>query len=292
MNNLLIVDLNHLIHRYGSRYFNGYISTTDVVNSINRSINEIKNYLNNPKVVIVADLQCPSRKEFYNELLNIQEDYKEGRQREDNWNTLDLAVRESLSKQYSYIRAFDYEADDIITSIVDFYKDSNINKYILTIDADILPLVDEKTSVFLFRNKKTEYTVGKYVLFTKDNFSKRVNILSSFSAKGITLNNFLLIKMLIGDKADNIPRVAKHTPKNISDFLKWSNIDKKYKWSYFENEESIKKELEKIILNPKEVTQALNNYKLMKMNSDLGGRRKPFTISSELLNEKGNHTFD
>ena len=195
-----------------------------------------------------------------------------------------------LSNKYSYIRAFDYEADDIITSLVSRLNDK-VEKYILTIDADLLPLIDEYTSILLFRKNSQLDDVNKYVLFTKDNFERRIKDLKSFQARGITLNNFLLIKMLIGDKSDNIPRVAKHTSKNIVDFIKWTNLDKDFKWSYFLTNEEVSNELNKIILNKKEKEQALINFKLMKMNSLLGGRRNPFEVKKEMITKIGDHTI-
>ena len=218
-----------------------------------------------------------------------------------------------LSNKYSYIRAFDYEADDIITSLVSRLNDK-VEKYILTIDADLLPLIDEYTSILLFRKNSQLDDVNKYVLFTKDNFERRIKDLKSFQARGITLNNFLLIKMLIGDKSDNIPRVAKHTSKNIVDFIKWTNLDKDFKWSYFLTNEEVSNELNKIILNKKEKEkvkievkkankkaedfvnkkekeQALINFKLMKMNSSLGGRRNPFEVKKEMITKIGDHTI-
>lgn len=289
---LLIVDLNHLLYRYGDRFFLEYITLEQALNNIDSAIKTVKDYIKSDKVIIVADLSCPSRKLYYKELLNNKDEteYKEGRKRNDKWDILNNEVKKMLSNKYSYIRAFDYEADDIITSLVSRLNDK-VEKYILTIDADLLPLIDEYTSILLFRKNSQLDEVNKYVLFTKDNFERRIKDLKSFQARGITLNNFLLIKMLIGDKSDNIPRVAKHTSKNIVDFIKWTNLDKDFKWSYFLTNDEVSNELNKIILNKKEKEQALINFKLMKMNSSLGGRRKPFEIKKEMITKIGDHTI-
>lgn len=289
---LLIVDLNHLLYRYGDRFFLEYITLEQALNNIDNAIKTVKDYIKSDKVIIVADLSCPSRKLYYKELLNNKDEteYKEGRKRNDKWDILNNEVKKMLSNKYSYIRAFDYEADDIITSLVSRLNDK-VEKYILTIDADLLPLIDEYTSILLFRKNSQLDDVNKYVLFTKDNFERRIKDLKSFQARGITLNNFLLIKMLIGDKSDNIPRVAKHTSKNIVDFIKWTNLDKDFKWSYFLTNEEVSNELNKIILNKKEKEQALINFKLMKMNSSLGGRRNPFEVKKEMITKIGDHTI-
>lgn len=289
---LLIVDLNHLLYRYGDRYFLEYITLEQALNNIDYAITTVKDYIKSDKVIIVADLSCPSRKLYYKELLNNKNEteYKEGRKRNNKWDILNNEVKKMLSNKYSYIRAFDYEADDIITSLVSRLNDK-VDKYILTIDADLLPLIDDYTSVLLFRKNSQLEDVNKYILFTKDNFERRIKDLKSFQARGITLNNFLLIKMLIGDKSDNIPRVAKHTSKNIVDFIKWTNLDKDFKWNYFLTNDDVSNELNKIILNKKEKEQALINFKLMKMNSSLGGRRKPFEIKKEMITKTGDHTI-
>ena len=289
---LLIVDLNHLLYRYGDRFFLEYITLEQALNNIDNAIKTVKDYIKSNKVIIVADLSCPSRKLYYKELLNDKDEteYKEGRKRNDKWDILNNEVKKMLSNKYSYIRGFDYEADDIITSLVSRLN-NKVEKYILTIDADLLPLIDDYTNVLLFRKNSQFDYVNKYVLFTKDNFERRIKDLKSFQARGITLNNFLLIKMLIGDKSDNIPRVAKHTSKNIVDFIKWTNLDKDFKWSYFLTNDEVSNELNKIILNKKEKEQALINFKLMKMNSSLGGRRKPFEIKKEMITKIGDHTI-
>lgn len=291
---LLIVDLNHLIYRYGDRFFKDFITKEDALAKIDNAITIAKNFTKSEKVIIVADFHCPSRKQFYNELLNNKEssdEYKEGRIKNEKWNELNNDVKLMLSRKYSYIRAYDYEADDIITALVD-KMGNKVDKYILTIDADILPLVDNDTKVLLFRQNNTEFDdINKYSLFTVENFSTKIKMLKSFRAKGINLNNFLLVKMLIGDKSDNIPRVAKHTSTNIVDFLKWSNLDKNFRWNYFLSEDEVLEELKKIILNKKEQQEALNNFKLMKMNSTLGGKRKPFEITKEMIIKTGDHTI-
>ena len=240
---LLIVDLNHLLYRYGDRFFLEYITLEQALNNIDNAIKTVKDYIKSNKVIIVADLSCPSRKLYYKELLNDKDEteYKEGRKRNDKWDILNNEVKKMLSNKYSYIRGFDYEADDIITSLVSRLN-NKVEKYILTIDADLLPLIDDYTNVLLFRKNSQFDDVNKYVLFTKDNFERRIKDLKSFQARGITLNNFLLIKMLIGDKSDNIPRVAKHTSKNIVDFIKWTNLDKDFKWSYFLTNDEVSNE--------------------------------------------------
>lgn len=295
LSNILIVDLNHLLYRYGQRYFSGMSQIEQSLASIKNLIETIKKECNANYTVIVGDLSCPLKTEFYNEVYNIrknEDSYKSGRNKEPKFNTLLEETIKILSSKYPVIRASDYEADDIITSIVQ-KLDNRFNKYILTIDADMLPLIDDTTSVYLFRNKiDTRFeNIEKYYLFNKQNFEKRIKMLNSFTAPGITLNNILLVKMLIGDKSDNIPRVEQFTSANIKDFIKWSNLDKKYKWSYFSDDNEVEKYIKSFLLNPESQKQALNNFKIMKMNSDLGGRRKPFEIEKKHILISGDHSI-
>ena len=78
---LLIVDLNHLLYRYGDRFFLEYITLEQALNNIDSAIKTVKDYIKSDKVIIVADLSCPSRKLYYKELLNNKDEteYKEGR---------------------------------------------------------------------------------------------------------------------------------------------------------------------------------------------------------------------
>lgn len=293
---ILIVDLNHLIHRYGYSYFNGYNSIEVSVGKIESLIIKLKKITNSEYVTIVGDLSCPSRKEYFNELFNIEVNeagYKDGREKKEEWEKMNNLTIETLSKKYPVVRAYNYEADDIVTAIVEKLND-NFKKYIITIDADLLPLVDENTSVYMFRQKEIPgiESVEKYYLFDIQNFNTRVSTLKAFKANGITLNNFLLVKMLIGDQADNIPRVDKFTSSNIKEFLKWTPIDKSFKWSYFESESRIEEELKKIIANPSIVEQALRNFKVMKMNTTLGNRREAFLVKKEYFLIPGDYKND
>ena len=61
---LLIIDLNHLIYRYGDRFFKDFIKKEEALAKIDNAITIAKNFTKSEKVIIVADLPCPSRKQF------------------------------------------------------------------------------------------------------------------------------------------------------------------------------------------------------------------------------------
>lgn len=122
----------------------------------------------------------------------------------------------------------DYEADDYIFSLIQKIKseDTTTPIDVVTNDADLLPLVDDQVSVF-FQNRKTTYpTKGalskrKYVMVTPENYSNVVEDISSFRniKSGIPYNLFLLVKMLRGDKSDEIPQVKGMTPTRVSQII-------------------------------------------------------------------------
>lgn len=84
------------------------------------------------------------------------------------------------------------EADDVISWMC---RHTDGHKVVVSVDQDMLQLVDERTQV---------YSPIKDVLITKDNFEQTV---------GVTTEQFLRYKSLMGDKSDNLPGVPKCGPK-------------------------------------------------------------------------------
>lgn len=91
-----------------------------------------------------------------------------------------------------------YEADDIIASIVKYYKDSYDKVYIHSRDSDLYYLVDSKVECVQVGR------TGKHV--TLDNWEKAV-----CTGKIVKYNTLTLSKMLHGEKGDNVPAA----PTNI-----------------------------------------------------------------------------
>ena len=86
-----------------------------------------------------------------------------------------------------------YEADDIIGTAARMADEAgDIETYILTGDRDSLQLVTERTTVLLAKTKED-------VHFTREHF---------ISEYGITPEQFVDVKALMGDSSDNIPGVA------------------------------------------------------------------------------------
>jgi 5'-3' exonuclease len=90
------------------------------------------------------------------------------------------------------------EADDVIYWLSNHFK--NDRKTVVSVDKDLIQLVDENTNVF---------SPIKNVLITPDNFEE---------LNDIPIKHFVSLKALVGDKSDNIdgvPRVGTKTAQKI-----------------------------------------------------------------------------
>lgn len=114
------------------------------------------------------------------------------------------------------------EADDVISWLS---KKSTDSKVIVSVDQDMLQLIDENNSV---------YSPMKDVLIDKYNFEMHT---------GCPLNQFLRYKSMVGDKSDNLPGIHKCGTKTArkyidsypTDKLLQENIDSEKLKPYFIN---------------------------------------------------------
>ncbi len=103
------------------------------------------------------------------------------------------AKRAAESLGFMVLERPGYEADDIIGTAARMADEmGDIETYILTGDRDSLQLVTERTTVILAKTKED-------VHFTREHF---------ISEYGITPEQFVDVKALMGDSSDNIPGVA------------------------------------------------------------------------------------
>lgn len=124
------------------------------------------------------------------------------------------------------LKADNYEADDLIKAAVDLakvqYPDLPID--IVTGDTDIVPLVDEQVSVFLYSRKITwaesaDIEKKHYVQLTPDNYSEYLEGLTNYKNLVVPYNTLLLTKLLRGDKADEIAGYPKFTPTKYKNLI-------------------------------------------------------------------------
>ena len=141
-----------------------------------------------------------------------------------------------------------YEADDCIGTIVkDYHSEFNIT--IVTGDKDILQLINEKTNVAILSKG-----IGNYDIYTKDRF---------FEVYGISPNQFIDVKALMGDSSDNYSGVKGIGEKTALKLIKeYNSIE-----GILENLDSVSKGIKTKIENDLEMLEI--SQKLAGINCDV-----------------------
>ena len=155
---------------------------------------------------------------------NLLSEYKGSRnlQRITNWDAFDSLEEEHDSKVDQIVRVIQYlkllpvkttiidkvEADDIIAVLANkLVKKHNSTCFIVSSDKDFVQLVTDK--IILYRPMEKEYYTPKVV---KEKF-------------GVSPENFIIYKTLLGDNSDNIPGVKGLGIKGI--FKKFPELQEK-----------------------------------------------------------------
>lgn len=285
---VLIVDSNHLIYKFHYPIANGFYGTDRGSDRVIETIKEMEMALNIDKVIITSDRAIPSRKLYFSKLFGNEIDgYKE--HRGDNgeiWKELKEKSIQKMESHYGEIYAKDdYEADDIIKALFDYNKDIN-ELFILCNDADLLPLVNEKTSVLIARGINSDghtktggfKTLNGYLAFNNNNFNDHINEINSYKNNGLTVHTLLLHKMLRGDSSDGIPKLNEATPKLVKSLIQLS-IEKNFNFYYSMDLDTLRSQL--IELGIKDIEGAIKNYKVMDLNSDFEGLREPYKFQKD-----------
>ncbi len=191
MKKLLIVDGNSILNRafYGIRP----LSTGDGLptNAVYGFINILKKHLDalKPEALVCAfDLKAPT---FRHKMFDGYKANRKGMPDE-------LAAQLPYAKEVADAMGFrvatceGWEADDILGTLAAMGDGEDYHSYILTGDRDSLQLITEKTSVILVKTKED-------ILYTPEKFTEEY---------GITPEQFVHVKALMGDTSDNIPGVA------------------------------------------------------------------------------------
>ena len=214
---LLAIDGNSIINRafYGIKL----LSTKEgqYTNAVYGFINILNRLLEKeaPDCVAVAfDLKAPT---FRHKMYDA---YKAGRHTmPDELRQQFPIIKEWLTLAgYSYIECEGYEADDILGTLAASAQKSGNSCVIATGDRDSLQLVSDSTRVLLTVTKMgrpeiTDYTTDKL-----------------FEDYGLTSNEMIELKSLMGDSSDNIPGVTGVGQKTATDLItKYHSIDYIYK---------------------------------------------------------------
>lgn len=192
MKKLLVVDGNSILNRafYGIRP----LTTKDGIptNAVYGFITIIKKHMDSlsPDYLACAfDLKAPTfRHKMY-------DGYKATRKPmpEDLAAQLPYAKKAASALGFKVIECEGWEADDVLGTVAGMADgEGEIQSYILTGDRDSLQLITEKTSVILVKTKED-------IIYTPEKF---------FEDYGITPEQFVHVKALMGDSSDNIPGVA------------------------------------------------------------------------------------
>ena len=238
---VLIVDFAHQVYaHYHSRYqrmsttvmVNGQpmVKDTTVQNGCIKSINRWSKGGTFPTAVCF-DRAVSARRAFWQNafpemVIGSGKEYKGNRESMPEAMYEAVVDCENILRQagVSCFAKKNYEADDLIYACIqrakEKYPDYPID--IVTNDADLLPLVDDRVSVFL-RSKKATWAESSdlekahYVQVTPKNFQEVVEDLSAYKGFTIPYNTLLLHKLLRGDSSDNFHRkeISRMFPRTV-----------------------------------------------------------------------------
>lgn len=210
---LLVIDGNSIINRafYGIKL----LTTKDgqYTNAVYGFINILNKLLDteNPDSVAVAfDLKAPTfRHKMYTE-------YKAGRKGmpEELHSQMPIMKQWLNLAGYTYIECEGFEADDILGTLARHCEETGNECVISTGDRDSLQLVSDKTRVLLAATR-----MGKTEIINYDKAAL-------FEKYGLTPQEMIELKALMGDSSDNIPGVAGVGEKTATDLItRYHSID-------------------------------------------------------------------
>ena len=210
---LLVIDGNSIINRafYGIKL----LTTKDgqYTNAVYGFINILNKLLDteNPDSVAVAfDLKAPTfRHKMYTE-------YKAGRKGmpEELHSQMPIMKQWLNLAGYTYIECEGFEADDILGTLARHCEETGNECVISTGDRDSLQLVSDKTRVLLAATR-----MGKTEIINYDKAAL-------FEKYGLSPQEMIELKALMGDSSDNIPGVAGVGEKTATDLItRYHSID-------------------------------------------------------------------
>jgi len=251
MDSILLIDGNSIMNRA----FYGLGSKTMLVTKEGVYTNAIYGFLNtldkfidseNPTHICIAfDVKG---KNFRHKLFS---EYKAGRHAmPDELKMQFPLIKEILDiMNISRIELSGYEADDLIGTIKTISENAGMKVVVLTGDRDMIQLASDKTTIKIPTKK-----AGKNILneFTKQSIEESM---------GITADQFIHVKALMGDKSDNIPGVKGVGEKSALKLItQYKSIEKVY-----ENIPNLKGDkLKERLVTDKEL--AFLSYKLSKID--------------------------
>lgn len=267
-----VVDFNHLIHKYfqgmrakgvtltadvavervdsmGSVYIENVVVDTTVLSAMLKFFANRLSGAGYNLMVICADSKIWSRKEYMKDLLKREGKggtYKSGRPKlaPDWWSSAELCLNLLKSIGVCVLKKDNYEADDLIAEAVQVAKIQYPNNPIcvLTGDLDLVPLVDEQVSVYMYPATQTFAEDGypelnNYEQITPRSYKRILERKTSVKKLGgfADYNTLLATKIIRGDSSGTIPCMQGffRRPKRLVDLLQSvSEIDSFKEFKY------------------------------------------------------------
>ncbi len=223
----VIVDYNHLVYKTMNLPQFSYsvvtpdgvlpVDTTVPYYTIAKDIWRFSGYGAYPTAVCLEGGSEKRRDYFQKSTYCKDVDYKANRKKMPKFlrDGIDLSVNVMVSSNISCYRVMGYEADDMVYSVTrmlkEKYPDCLID--IFTNDRDLLPLVDDTVSVYIKsmrdHNDNGSPAVRGYFQVTPNSWNMYVSLCSEYKNFLIPYNAVLIYKLIRGDKADNIPPIAR-----------------------------------------------------------------------------------
>lgn len=242
---VVILDVSHLFYKYAfgtgglsltaTIYVNGVPTqvNTTIPTMVIKQVHRLSNFGINPTVVCFDSRGCGrSRKAYFASHTDSEKSgdiaYKNSRDSQNDmfYQAINLSMNLLYRGGVDVLKADGYEADDLIKCAVDKAKEQfdNLPIHIITGDADLVPLVDDRVSVFLSSRKTTyaekkEWELNHYVQITPENYEKIMTDVSTFKTIEVPYNTVVLAKCLRGDKSDNITGYPKFTPTRYNKLI-------------------------------------------------------------------------
>ena len=209
---LMVLDGNSIINRafFGIKVLNtrdGFPTNAlfGMMTMIDRQIQQIS-----PEYAAVAfDVHAPTFRHL------LYADYKAGRHPtpEDLLKQMPVAKQMVVAMGLHVLELEGYEADDILGTVSRLAEAENAEAYVMTGDRDSLQLISDKTHVLLAKT-------GTTVDYSRETFC---------SEYGVSPEQFIEVKGLMGDSSDNYPGVRGIGEKTAFGLIaKYKSIDGVY----------------------------------------------------------------
>lgn len=209
---LIVVDANSLIHRAFHALPPFKTKNGELVNAVYGFYSILINILTRIKPDYIAICFDVKKKTFRHE---IYKEYKGKRVKapDELYAQFDR-IKEILGVlEFPIFQQEGFEADDVIATVADkVEKDPNINVYVVTSDKDALQLVNDQTFVVSPAKGGTD--------------NKIYDPEAVFERFGLTPDQIIDFKAIMGDNSDNIPGVVGIGEKGATNLLqKYQTLD-------------------------------------------------------------------